>query len=191
MKYAGKNTRRVRLMATLGVALAIGGAGYAAAETTSSTTYGVIGKSFVKATGPINVPRVDPGQALPTYSQVNFTMTSDRVLSGGAMVTTQAGQMHAEGSVLLEKPGGGGAAIVRCDLRMTGQDLSHEYEVRIPDTGSATSRATLTLVGSYYSAQAGTTSAGIRCWSPGRDDITIQKADLHAVIYANAGTTTP
>lgn len=183
------NGQRTKVAAVLGVLLVLAGTRYAGAESTATATYPVIGKSFFKqyVGDSIPLPRTPP-----TYSQINFnTRAGDPNLSGGLITTTQEGQMHAEAALLLRKPSGAGAATVTCDLRVSGLPLSHEYQVNLTDASGVESIATLTLVGSFNRLPAGVQNVGIRCWSPDRSDIVMEKADLHAVVYANAPTNTP
>lgn len=158
------------------------------AESVSTTTYGVAGKSFVRTVGaPIALPT-----SPPTYSQLNFNHTSDPAFSGGTVSTTQPTQVHAEAAVLLRKPQGGGSATVICDMRVSGLDLSYRYKANLTDAAGVETVATLPVVGSFSALPANAqNNVGVRCWSPQRNDVTIEKADMHAVFYANTPTQTP
>lgn len=188
MKRIFKRRGRTKITAALALALALGGAGYAVAESVSTTTYGVAGKSFVRTVGaPIALPT-----SPPTYSQLNFNHTSDPAFSGGTVSTTQPTQVHAEAAVLLRKPQGGGSATVICDMRVSGLDLSYQYKANLTDAAGVETVATLPLVGSFSALPANAqNNVGVRCWSPQRNDVTIEKADMHAVFYANTPTQTP
>jgi len=120
-----KHTRRTAVTAALGVVLAFGGAGSAAAQTGSDigstkpramATTTVIGPSFVRWTkAPIVLPANDPA-----YSQINFMRDTNPADSEWTFTTSQIGQAHASATVLLKKTSAGGPAEVSCDLRMTG-----------------------------------------------------------------------
>lgn len=183
-----KHTRRTAVTAALGVIVAFGGANYAAAQsgvdaasrTSETAASTVIGKSFVRWT---KAPIVLPVTA-PAYSQINF-MSDDRPAnSGWTFSTSQIGQAHASGTVLLKKASGGGPAEVTCDLRVDGLPASSEFMTTISDSGE--SRLSMPLTGAFNNVPAGAHNVGIRCWNRSGPQVAIEKADLHAVVYSAA-----
>lgn len=190
------NTGRIgAVAATLGTVLALGGASFALAQ--SSTDIGssktasiaeaseatsaplLLGRSWVRwAQTPDTSQQTPLPPAAPLYSQVNFQ--SNGLATGGLITIGQTGQIHAEASMQLRKASGGGPATVTCDLRMSGAAISNEFVTTISEAG--TSRVTMPLVGSEDDVVAGQHNVGVRCWATG-NTVYMEKVDLHAVVY--------